>query len=87
MTEKETGTVKWFDSRKGFGFIQSSDGTDVFVHYSAIASDDDGYKSLNENDEVEYDVEQGNKGPKANNVVVTKKAERNPFNNRSGFRI
>lgn len=87
LTDKETGTVKWFDSRKGFGFIQSSDGTDVFVHYSAIITEDDGYKSLNENDEVEYEVEQGNKGPKANKVIVTKKSQTNKFNDGSGFRI
>jgi len=87
VSEKETGTVKWFDSRKGYGFIQSTDGTDVFVHYSAITTEDDGYKSLNENDEVEYEVEEGKKGPKASNVVITKKAQHNPFNNGSGFRI
>ncbi|GAH14414.1 unnamed protein product, partial [marine sediment metagenome] len=48
-----TGTVKWFNSRKGFGFINSEDGTDVFVHYSALAGGDDEYKTLNENDKVE----------------------------------
>ena len=68
------GTVKWFDSRKGFGFINSEEGNDVFVHFSELSGDDDEYKTLNENDEVEFDVVQGEKGPQASNVVVTKKA-------------
>ncbi|MFD0557499.1 putative cold-shock DNA-binding protein [Stackebrandtia endophytica] len=62
-----TGTVKWFNADKGFGFIQQDDGgADVFVHFSAIAMD--GYRSLDENQKVEYDVEQGTKGPQAANV-------------------
>jgi CspA family cold shock protein len=61
------GTVKWFNNEKGFGFIAPEDGTaDVFVHFSAIAAD--GYKSLDENQRVEYDVTQGQKGPQAENV-------------------
>ena len=61
------GTVKWFNSEKGFGFIAPEDGTaDVFVHYSAIASD--GYRSLDENQQVEFDVVAGQKGPQAENV-------------------
>ena len=68
------GTVKWFDGRKGFGFINSEEGTDVFVHFSALAGNDDEYKTLNENDEVEFEVTEGQKGPQASNVVVTKKA-------------
>jgi CspA family cold shock protein len=75
------GTVKWFNSNKGFGFINSEEGNDVFVHFSALAGDDDDYKTLNENDEVEFDVVQGDKGPQANNVVVTKKSP--PSENRS----
>ena len=61
-----TGTVKWFNNTKGFGFLTSDDGTDVFVHYSDIASD--GFKSLEEGDAVEFDITEGAKGPKAANV-------------------
>ena len=61
-----TGTVKWFSSEKGFGFISQADGPDVFVHFSAIAGD--GYKNLEENQQVEFDVTQGPKGPQASNV-------------------
>ncbi|WP_408895846.1 cold-shock protein [Nocardioides sp. R1-1] len=61
------GTVKWFNSEKGFGFIAPADGTpDVFVHFSAIQGT--GYKSLDENQQVEFDVTQGPKGPQAENV-------------------
>ena len=61
------GTVKWFNAEKGFGFIAQEDGgDDVFVHYSAIQSQ--GYKSLDENQKVEFDVTQGQKGPQAENV-------------------
>jgi CspA family cold shock protein len=64
-----TGTVKWFSSDKGYGFISQADGgEDVFVHFNAIAGD--GYKSLDEGAKVEYEVEQGPKGAQARNVTV-----------------
>ncbi len=65
---REQGTVKWFNDSKGFGFIQRSGGDDVFVHFSAIQSD--GYRSLQEGSEVEFDVEQGPKGLQAVNVTM-----------------
>jgi CspA family cold shock protein len=62
------GIVKWFNNEKGYGFIAVEGGDDVFVHYSAIQSD--GYKSLDENQRVEFDVVQGPKGPQADGVRV-----------------
>lgn len=62
----EQGTVKWFNAAKGFGFISRENGADVFVHFKAILSE--GYKSLNEGDKVEFEVEQGPKGLQAKNV-------------------
>ena len=79
------GTVKWFNSRKGYGFITSEEGGDVFVHYTALAGDDDQYKTLNENDKVEFDVVEGQKGPQASNVVVTEAAPRQQYGG-SGYR-
>ena len=61
------GTVKWFNNAKGFGFLGREGGADVFVHYSSIQSD--GYKSLKEGDEVEFDIIEGSKGPQADHVV------------------
>ncbi len=64
----ETGTVKWFNAAKGFGFISRPTGDDVFVHFNAITAT--GYKSLNEGDKVQFEVEQGPKGPSAKNVSL-----------------
>ena len=69
MSNKSTGTVKWFDESKGFGFIsQAYGGKDVFVHFRAIESE--GFRTLTEGQTVEFVVEQGNKGPQAAQVVV-----------------
>jgi CspA family cold shock protein len=63
-----TGTVKWFSSEKGYGFISQEDGPDVFVHFSSIQGE--GYKNLEENQKVEFDVTEGDKGPQAANVRI-----------------
>ena len=65
---KETGTVKWFNETKGYGFIARDNGSDVFVHYSAIRGN--GFKTLKEGQRVEFEVGQGPKGPQAVNVVA-----------------
>jgi cold shock protein len=68
MTDRITGTVKWFNGEKGFGFATPDDGgKDVFVHYSAIQMN--GYRNLDEGDRIEFTIEQGDKGPKATNVT------------------
>ena len=64
-----SGIVKWFDERKGYGFIEQEEGPDVFVHYSGITGS--GFKSLNEGDRVEFEIKDGPKGPNAVNVAVT----------------
>ncbi len=66
--DMKTGMVKWFDAKKGFGFIVGEDDSEVFVHFSAIEGE--GYKSLKEGQNVEYIVGQGQKGPQAENVAV-----------------
>jgi len=68
VAERETGTVKWFNSSKGYGFITRDQGTDVFVHYSAIRGE--GYRSLEEGQRVEFTVGKGEKGPQAQDVDV-----------------
>ncbi len=62
------GKVKWFNDQKGFGFIEREEGDDVFVHFSAIQ--DEGFKSLNEGQEVEFEIVEGDRGPQAANVVA-----------------
>jgi len=62
------GTVKWFNTQKGYGFITKDDGDDVFVHYSAIQSD--GFKNLEEGQAVEFEISDGNKGPQESNVTL-----------------
>lgn len=61
------GTVKWFNAEKGYGFITTEEGNDVFAHFSQIEMD--GYKSLEENDQVEFNVEDGDRGPQATNIT------------------
>lgn len=70
MSEKVNGTVKWFNSSKGYGFIQHSGGDDVFVHFQAIVGE--GYRSLEEGQKVEFIITQGQKGPQAQEVRVIK---------------
>ncbi|MEC9490764.1 MULTISPECIES: cold-shock protein [Halanaerobium] len=62
-----TGTVKWFDGKKGFGFIEREDGDDVFAHFSAI--EEEGFKNLEEGQEVEFEIVEGDRGPQAANIV------------------
>jgi CspA family cold shock protein len=68
-SERFTGTVKWFNGGKGYGFISREGGPDVFVHYSAISGD--GFRNLEEGQKVEFSVEKGPKGPQATNVVLS----------------
>jgi len=67
MSEKTTGKVKWFNEAKGFGFIQQESGPDVFAHFSAIQGS--GFRTLNEGQEVEFRITQGQKGPQAEEIV------------------
>ena len=71
MSDKEQGTVKWFNGSKGFGFIQRDSGEDVFVHYTAILSE--GFRNLDEGQRVEFVVTEGQKGPQAQDVIVIKR--------------
>lgn len=68
MSERETGTVKWFNGAKGYGFIEREGGSDVFVHFSAIRGE--GFRNLEEGQRVEFNVEQGQKGLQATDVAV-----------------
>ena len=68
MADRETGTVKWFDNAKGYGFVVREDQEDVFVHYSGIRGE--GYRTLEEGQQVEFSLVQGDKGPQAQDIVV-----------------
>ena len=68
MNERVTGTVKWFNGEKGYGFISQANGEDLFVHYSEIQGS--GFRSLNEGDKVEFEITQGRKGLQASKVIV-----------------
>jgi len=70
------GTVKWFNSRKGFGFITTEENQDIFVHYTAIKSDQDEFKTIYEGDIVEFEIIDGQKGPQASDVRVIEKGPR-----------
>ena len=77
--EKKTGTVKWFNSRKGYGFItpEDAEGSDIFVHYTAIKIEgEDPYRALNEGDKVSFNVSDGKKGPEAREVEILEKTPR-----------
>ena len=80
------GTVKWFDSRKGYGFITREDGSgDIFVHFSAIQGEDADFKIIYEGDIVEFEVTEGDKGPQATNLTVTEKGPRQSFRSESRY--
>ncbi|HCP32195.1 cold-shock protein [Candidatus Bipolaricaulota bacterium] len=68
MAERETGTVKWFNDSKGYGFIEREEGEDIFVHFQSIRGE--GYRSLDEGQKVEFTVTEGEKGPQAQDVVA-----------------
>lgn len=70
MSERIIGTVKWFNGSKGYGFIEREGGDDVFVHFSAIQGE--GFRNLEEGQQVEFNVEQGAKGPQASNVTIAR---------------
>ncbi len=70
MSERETGTVKWFNDKKGYGFIQRENGSDIFVHFNAIEGS--GFRTLKENEQVEFEVTTTAKGEAASNVTVVK---------------
>jgi CspA family cold shock protein len=82
MSERQTGTVKWFNGGKGYGFITRENGPDVFVHYSAIRGE--GVRNLNEGDKVEFNVEANPKGPQATDVVTTEAASAGQSNSSFG---
>jgi len=80
------GTVKWFNSKKGYGFITPDDGSpDVFVHYSAVKADEGEFKIIYEGDIVEFEITEGQKGPQAIDVTVTQKGPRMDSGRRKSF--
>ena len=80
------GTVKWFNSKKGFGFITPEDGSgDIFVHYTAIKAESGDFKVIYEGDIVEFEITQGKKGPQASDVVVVQEGPRTNFRSRKSF--
>lgn len=79
----KTGTVKWFDNKKGYGFIAGEDGKDIFVHYTAILTE--GFKTLEEGQPVQYDVVEGKRGLQASNVTVFKQMIMQAYNIRLFF--
>ncbi|GAB4313330.1 MAG: cold-shock protein [Promethearchaeota archaeon] len=81
-----TGIVKWFNARKGYGFITPNEGDkDCFVHYSAIVADEGEFRTLDEGDEVEFEVGDGRKGPEARNVKIVKKNPNPPRSRRDYY--
>lgn len=80
------GTVKWFDKKKGYGFITPDDGSaDIFIHYSAIEGGGDEFKIVYEGDIVEYEITEGKKGPQASNVTIIEKGPRTNSRSRKSF--
>ena len=80
------GTVKWFNKKKGYGFITPDDGSaDIFVHYSAIQGGTDEFKIIYEGDIVEYEITEGQKGPQASNVTIIEKGPRTSSHGRKSF--
>ena len=80
------GTVKWFNSKKGYGFITAEDGSgDIFVHYSSIQGEDDQFKIIYEGDIVEFEIVEGQKGPQAEKVVVVEEGPRQSFGGRNRY--
>ncbi len=73
MAERQTGSVKWIDAKKGYGFITAADGGEIFVHYSAIQGQ--GYRALKDGQKVEFEVIEGRKGLEAKNLEVVEKSE------------